>query len=401
LELRVSSFSARPRKIEEKIESHEEALENLRQEVERQRESIDGKVAVVVSRADELLRQFEKLRGGVQAVKDSVGGEIGKLKSETAEVAKSVTGLETLRREFEDLKVSLERLQHGFTRVGSPKPGDSSSEGDKAASQKPVSPVQQPTPNPSRPMSTQPPRSVLQKPSPSVSSKPEKPQSKVEIPMKSPTPVDRSWDKKKRDAIKKENEAKSLDGIVSYLTKKHGGNVREKGIVTITSKSVYSVDPGDAPTTVADLTSDSYFWSKGEPGQWVCWDFREMRVRSTRYTIKAEWLKSWVVEGSLDGNSWMEIDRQTDNLDFKNWWNTVSFAVSKPVEFRFIRLTQTDKNQCVTIFCACSPSSSSGHFPSKSSFHYLLLSQRDFLLRSRSRTRSGCCQSPRSLWPFL
>jgi hypothetical protein len=37
--------------------------------------------------------------------------------------------------------------------------------------------------------------------------------------------------------------AESLEGIISYLTKKHGGNVHEKGIVTIASKSVYDDDP--------------------------------------------------------------------------------------------------------------------------------------------------------------
>jgi hypothetical protein len=36
-------------------------------------------------------------------------------------------------------------------------------------------------------------------------------------------------------------DARSLEGIISFLTKKHGGNVHEKGIVTITSKSVHRV----------------------------------------------------------------------------------------------------------------------------------------------------------------
>jgi hypothetical protein len=38
-------------------------------------------------------------------------------------------------------------------------------------------------------------------------------------------------------------EANSLDGIIFYLTRKHGGNVHENGIVTITSKSVYKDKP--------------------------------------------------------------------------------------------------------------------------------------------------------------
>jgi hypothetical protein len=36
---------------------------------------------------------------------------------------------------------------------------------------------------------------------------------------------------------------KQLEGIISYLTKKHGGNVHEKGIVTVRSKSVLKDDP--------------------------------------------------------------------------------------------------------------------------------------------------------------
>jgi hypothetical protein len=109
----------------------------------------------------------------------------------------------------------------------------------------------------------------------------------------------------------------SLEGIISYLTKKHG-NVHEKGIVTITHRE-----------WLLNSTDDRH--------QWVCWDFREMRVRPTHYTIRGLLLKSWVVEGSLDGESWTEIDRQTDNQDFEGYWHTASFAVSKPAECRFIR----------------------------------------------------------------
>jgi hypothetical protein len=140
-------------------------------------------------------------------------------------------------------------------------------------------------------------------------------------------------------------QAKSVDGIISYLTQKHGGNVHDTGIVTITSKSVYWDAPWCALRNVADLTdTDSAFDSKEEPGQWVCWDFHKMRVRPTNYTIRTDLLKSWVVESSLDGEAWTEIDRKTDNEDFMDGWETASFAVSNSAECRFIRLTQTGKN---------------------------------------------------------
>jgi hypothetical protein len=67
-----------------------------------------------------------------------------------------------------------------------------------------------------------------------------------------------------------------------------------------------------------------------------------MRVNLARYQLRAVWLKSWVIEGSLDGANWVEIDRRTDTLDFKAK-NTVWFAVAKAVDCRFIRLTQTGK----------------------------------------------------------
>jgi hypothetical protein len=136
--------------------------------------------------------------------------------------------------------------------------------------------------------------------------------------------------------------AKSLNGIIWYLSKKHGGNVHNAGIVTITSKSVLKNSPDCALTNLADLTSRSHFDSKQMSGQWVCWDFREMRVRPTHYILMAMGLKSWVVEGSLDGKSWTEIDRQTDNEAFNGSWGPVSFSAT-PAEFRFIRLTQTGK----------------------------------------------------------
>jgi hypothetical protein len=109
-------------------------------------------------------------------------------------------------------------------------------------------------------------------------------------------------------------EAHSLDGIISYLTKKHRGNVHEKGIVTITTKSFWADDPDLLP--LADLTSKAAFHSKKEPGQWICWDLHEMRVRSTNYTmytIRGLYLKSVIADGWVDGRSWTEFDRRTDN----------------------------------------------------------------------------------------
>jgi hypothetical protein len=140
-------------------------------------------------------------------------------------------------------------------------------------------------------------------------------------------------------------EAESTDGVISYLTRKHEGNVHDRGIVTITSKSGYVCN-------VADLTSNSYFCSWNEPGQWICWDFHEMRVRPTHYTISCDYLQSWVVESSLEGEAWTEIDRKWSNNDFREGFATASFAVSNSAECRLIRLTQTCPNHVRCHFLA-------------------------------------------------
>jgi hypothetical protein len=133
----------------------------------------------------------------------------------------------------------------------------------------------------------------------------------------------------------------------------HGGNVHEKGIVTITSKSIDDDNPSFHPANTADLSSQEWFRSKSEPGQWICWNFRPMRVRLTHYTIEAKDLKSWVLEGSLDGMNWTESDRQTNNRGFNGLpypYTTSTFRVSCLAEFRLIRLTQSGKRHDRTEF---------------------------------------------------
>jgi hypothetical protein len=129
--------------------------------------------------------------------------------------------------------------------------------------------------------------------------------------------------------------AKSMEGIISYLASRDDQNPAMSGTLSITSKSIFN---GDA-RQLANMRDNSGFWSEDAPDQWVCWDFGEMRVLPTHYTITGLWLQSWVLEGSLDATDWFEIDRQTDNTDFHNR-NIASFAVQDPGECRLIRLTQ-------------------------------------------------------------
>jgi hypothetical protein len=147
-------------------------------------------------------------------------------------------------------------------------------------------------------------------------------------------------------------KAKSLDGIIAHLTKKHGGNVHEMGVVTLASRTV-SFSPLEGLKNIADLTTEAHFASRNEPGQWICWDFGDMRVRPTHYTLSGWDKKSWLVEGSMDGHNWTVIDEKTHNEDFRRSTffvrrdqregMTASLAVPRIVDCRFI-LTGTGKD---------------------------------------------------------
>jgi hypothetical protein len=132
-----------------------------------------------------------------------------------------------------------------------------------------------------------------------------------------------------------------LHGIISYLTRRHGGNVHDQGIVTITASSMDSNDHGEdySARNVADLKLESSFNSKNEENQWVCWDFGDSRITVKSYTLKGFELKSWIVEGSMDGENWSLMDRKIDTPVFDHR-RVVSSVISKPCPSRFVRVTQ-------------------------------------------------------------
>jgi hypothetical protein len=110
------------------------------------------------------------------------------------------------------------------------------------------------------------------------------------------------------------NRSSPLDGIFSYLRKKAGDDIFKNGIVSLTSKA----EEVETEVKRQSLFSNSFFLSNDVPRQWVKWDFRSMRVQPSHYSIRGSSynnLKSWVLEGSLDNVTWVELDRQSNNFE--------------------------------------------------------------------------------------
>jgi hypothetical protein len=138
-----------------------------------------------------------------------------------------------------------------------------------------------------------------------------------------------------------------LSGIINHLTSRFGGNVHDCGVVDITANRSYIDNPGHAAKNVANLGTNSDFHSRNESNQWICFDFKAMKIRPTHYSIRTfgpgpnnYHLKNWVIEGSTDGESWVEIDRQENNTDLNGSFAIMVFNICTVDTFRMIRLRQ-------------------------------------------------------------
>jgi hypothetical protein len=154
-----------------------------------------------------------------------------------------------------------------------------------------------------------------------------------------------------------------LGGIISYLTRKCGGNVHKQKVVAVTSSRVPSGRDAHAARNVADLATTSVFCSccrnakadiQQAPNNWICYDFKDHRVLLTHYSIRAfvdggDWqymgfMKSWRIEVSINGDNWTVIDRKENNTVLHQQGVTGTFEVEKTERGRFVKLVHIGRN---------------------------------------------------------
>jgi hypothetical protein len=156
---------------------------------------------------------------------------------------------------------------------------------------------------------------------------------------------------RKQIFTKRSDSARPLEGIIAFLTDQCGGNVHDRGVVNITSLSCARHD--QHPKNAADFKGHSLFVSDGKPNEWLCYSFPWGLVYLTGYALRSQYivggrcnLKTWVIETSMDGDSWEIVDRRTDNYELDRRDVTVWFDIEPNFhrECRFVRLRQTGKS---------------------------------------------------------
>jgi hypothetical protein len=149
-------------------------------------------------------------------------------------------------------------------------------------------------------------------------------------------------------ALVKRTPESPWSGLIAHLTDLCGGNVHEHGVVTISCSSTQR----NKCQNVVNYAWTDYWYTGSSPNNWIQFDFKDRIILMTHYALKsdghgAHHLVEWIVQGSMDGDSWTDLDRR-QTYDLNNNFVTKIYSCdvtfSEPRFYRYIRLLQTGKN---------------------------------------------------------
>ncbi|KAK8840628.1 hypothetical protein M9Y10_030402 [Tritrichomonas musculus] len=155
---------------------------------------------------------------------------------------------------------------------------------------------------------------------------------------------------KNQGTIFNRENGKDFSGIINHLRSK--SNIENE--INFTSSGNYS-NSGSLLARSVSLFEDEgrYFYSAKSPNSWICLDFKDHRVIPTAYTIRTRHcgtndrhLKSWILEGSKDNDSWKTLDEQNDcsHLNGNRFFHTFNINQNNTEEYKYLRIKQTGPN---------------------------------------------------------
>jgi hypothetical protein len=146
-------------------------------------------------------------------------------------------------------------------------------------------------------------------------------------------------------------EGSPFEGIISFLTRTHCGNVSDLGMVSVSSSSVHN---NHIAKNVADFNTSSIVSTGDEANSWICYDFKDQRVKIQHYSLRS-WSDfngyypiNWALEGSVNGTEWIELDRRCDCHDLWGQNKSATFSASENDFFKMIRLLHCRQNSSLS-----------------------------------------------------
>lgn len=152
-------------------------------------------------------------------------------------------------------------------------------------------------------------------------------------------------------------EGDKLNGIIRSLGEGDAMRVINEGIIDIKSSSAINSINWDTKNVFDFNDSKKGFHSRNEPNSWICYDFKENKVKLSHYSLQSHGhggrsnnhLFTWCIEGSDDMNDWEMLDTRNaeESVARSNCTNTFQINKSKQNKYyRYIRLRQTGVNTC-------------------------------------------------------
>jgi hypothetical protein len=137
-----------------------------------------------------------------------------------------------------------------------------------------------------------------------------------------------------------------LDGIVSFLTRKFGGNIHDLGVVEVSASSQNW--PRRRVSVIVDFRGTlSCFATQDVANSWICINFKTRGIRASHYSIQtrtdsdSNLPRSWVLEGSDDRENWTIFDTRQANNELTGIGCVKTFSIANPRFVRLIRIRQT------------------------------------------------------------
>ena len=153
--------------------------------------------------------------------------------------------------------------------------------------------------------------------------------------------------KNKSNIICNFNEDKPFNGLFAELFKKSRINLHMSGTIRVTSSGSSHLSTKQ-PHEIINPTGRGDWISNNAPNAFFQIDFRSYLLLPTHYSIsfysmkKDNRMKSWTMQGSLDGASWFCLDEFRLNKHFDS--SQISCRMFSDVPVRFVRLKLIGKN---------------------------------------------------------
>jgi hypothetical protein len=139
------------------------------------------------------------------------------------------------------------------------------------------------------------------------------------------------------------------EGILHHLTEKYGENNHWHGWVAVTASGTDSA----CVEAITSFGHPSYWFSTNAPHSWVMFDFKDLSLCVDGYSLNSGSynysLRTWEMEVSNDGSTWVTIDRRSTK-ELRGTNVTRYFACNEETTefYRYVRIRQTGVNQAGT-----------------------------------------------------